>query len=111
MANRSMSGIVLELELSGTLQNTLNDAKVASVRHPSLSYRATILDGCEVSQANRGWQSESRPLGSGASETLDLYDLGAVDIGGGAGLDGLGQSIVFEEIVAIAIKKDRKSVV
>lgn len=103
MANRTLTGIILQVDLSATVQNTLEDAKITNVKHPSLSYRPTLSSGVNDNQANRGWQSESRSLGSGATETLDMYDVAGIDIGAGAGLDGVGQAVTYEEIVAIAI--------
>ncbi len=104
MGTRSLSGTKIALKMTSTVQNTLTDGTVSSVAHPTWSYSQSLSDGVEDKQANRAWQSEDRALGSGASEVLDLYDMGGVDIGGGAGLDGLGQAVSpFEEIVAIAI--------
>jgi len=103
---RSLSAIKLNVKLSATLRNLLDDAVYASVNHPGLNYSPTLDDGIGDNQANRSWQSLSRALNWNASETLDLYDLGAVDIGAGAGRDGLGQPIAFEDVVAIAIVND-----
>lgn len=104
MGTRTLSSPKINLKMTGTVQNTLTDSSVASIGHPNLSYAPTLTSGVSASQTNRAWQSKSRSLAGGASETLDLYDLAGVDIGAGAALDGVGQVVSpFEEIVAIAI--------
>jgi hypothetical protein len=103
---REMSSMSITFKMAGTMANVLNDASSPSVQHPSLNFRkttSTLENGINSNQANRAWQSENRTLTAAASETLDIYDLAAQDIGAGAGLDGVGQAIVFEEIVGIAI--------
>jgi len=100
---RSISGSKLTLKMVGTLRNTLTDASMPSVASPDLSYAKTLASGIGVDQANRSWMSENRTLENTHQDTFDLYDMSGVDIGAGAGLDALGQDIVFQEIVAIAI--------
>jgi len=103
---RSMSSMSVSFRMQGTLTNSLTDGSGPSVQQPSFNYSmsGTVLtSGINSNQCNRGWQSRNRSLGNGASETLDLYDMAGVDIGAGAGLDGVGQAIVFEEIVGIVI--------
>lgn len=63
-----------------------------------------FTNGTAENQADRGWQSESRALVSGASETLDLYDLGSIDIGNGAGRDPLGLQQANVELVGLLIQ-------
>ena len=89
--------------MTATVQNTLDDGRATTVAHPLLNYAPSLSNGIGPNQANRGWQSTNRPLANGANETLDLYDFAGVDLGAGAGLDGVGQAVVHEEIVAIAI--------
>jgi len=100
---RSLSSIRAELRLFASLTNTLNDSVGVSVNHPNLNNKPTITSGLGSNQANRGWQSLNRSLANGAVEDLDLYDLASVDIGAGVGRDGVGQTIILQEIVAIAI--------
>lgn len=101
---RSLSSMKLTLKMTASLANLLTDASTVSIAHPNLSYNPSLTSGVSANQANRAWQSKSRSLGSGATETLDLFDMAGVDIGAGAGLDGLGQAVSpFEEIMAIAI--------
>ena len=106
MATRSLTAPKISLSMSATVKNTLTDATSTSVAQPVLNYAPTLASGFSAGQTNRGWQSKSRVLYNGGAETLDLYDMAGVDIGAGAGLDGVGQAIVFEEIVAIAIVND-----
>lgn len=104
---RSLSSMKVELKLFASLQNLLTDSNVVSVNHPNLNYKPTLSSGVDASQANRGWQSKTRTLQNGVSEDIDLYDLGAIDIGAGLGNDGVGQAVEpNEEIVAVAIVND-----
>ena len=100
---RSLTSIKVEVKISSTLTNLLTDASSTSVNHPSLNYKPTLVNGIGDNQANRDWQSLTRSLNAGQSEVLDLYDMAATDIGAGLGRDGVGQPIVFEDVVAIAI--------
>jgi hypothetical protein len=103
MATRSLETPKIEAKLSATNKNTLTDSSVTSIGHPSLNYTKKLTSGIGSMQANRSWQSLDRALANGASEDIDLYDFGSIDIGAGAGLDGLGQSMALLEIAAIAI--------
>jgi len=106
MSDRSTSGARINWKLSGVFRNTLTDTTIPQVSQPDAAYNISLTDGVQASQANRVWQSKSRELSSGANEVLDLYDMGSIDIGGGAGADALGQPVDFEEIVAILITND-----
>jgi len=109
---RQMSSISVSFKSSGTLQNVLDDNTGPSVNHPAFSFTKSgtaITNGIGNNQANRSWQSKDRAIVGGASETLDLYDMAGVDIGAGAGLDGLGQAIVFEEIVQLVIVNENEA--
>ncbi len=109
MSERSLSSPKLNLKMSAIVTNTLDDASAVTVSQPNLAYSKTLTSGVSDSQANRGWQSLNRAIASGQQETLDLYDLAAVDIGADAGRDAVGQLVVFEEIVAIAIVNENLS--
>jgi hypothetical protein len=99
---RSLETPKIEAKLSGTNKNTLTDSSVTTIGHPSLNYSKKLTSGIGSMQANRSWQSLDRALANGASEDIDLYDFGSIDIGAGAGLDGLGQAMALLEIAAIA---------
>lgn len=103
---RSLLNPKITLKMSATLQNTLDDDSVTGVAQPSLNYTKTLTDGIGADQANRAWQSSSRIIASGAQETIDLYDMGGLDVGAGAGNDGVGQACDFEEIVAVVVVND-----
>lgn len=62
-----------------------------------------FANGVGADQAQRLWQSEGRVLAAAASETIDLYDFGALDIGGGAGKDQLGQALALSGIKGLVI--------
>lgn len=105
MSNRSLDSEV-KVVLSGTVKNTLDDGQVASVALNASLGTGRLDNGISADEANRMWWSEERALGSGGTETIDLYDLGSLDIGAGAGNDGVGQAFTCVEIVAIAIYQD-----
>jgi hypothetical protein len=42
-------------------------------------------------------------MASSGTEDLDLYDLGSIDIGAGAGKDALGQTFTLAEVVALCV--------
>ena len=58
MGGRSLSGASVSLLMSASMEMELNNSEddVASVNHPSLSYRKTFTTGVDEDQANRGWQ-------------------------------------------------------
>ncbi len=101
---RSLSDPVIVVKLTATVKNTLNDGTVVGAAHPALNYAPNLTSGAEANQANRGWQSLNRQLGSGGTETIDIFDMAGIDLGAGEGADGAGQSMSpIEEIVGIAI--------
>ncbi len=106
MASRSLSSIRLNVRLSSTLTNTLDDATTAAVSHPALNYAPSLSNGVSAGEANRVWQSNGRSISSGGQETLDIFDFASVDIGVGDGKDGVGLAMTMEEIVAIGITNE-----
>ena len=66
--------------------------------------KTTFATGTSTSQAERMWCSLARALDGGSDEDIDVYDLGSIDIGTGAGLDGLGEAITFSGIKGIYIE-------
>jgi hypothetical protein len=63
----------------------------------------TFTDGSAINKAQRWWISEARTLSNGATEDIDMFDLASVNIGAGAGLDSLGQSVSMTGIKAIMV--------
>ncbi len=106
MGTRSLTGITVTTRLAATVQNTLIDGSVASVAHPNLNYRLTLTSGVDASQANRAWQYSGSLAKHGSQVILDLLNMTGIDIGAGSGLDGVGQAVVFENIVAIQVVND-----
>lgn len=99
----------IKVTLTGTLKNTLTDGTTATTTigtTPSI----TLAGGTGLNQFNRGWQSRGRTLSS-ASENIDLYDLGSLDIGAGAGEDALGLPLAATAVVAICIENRSTSAV
>jgi hypothetical protein len=91
----------LNFTMVAAYQNVMANA-TAEVTHPNLAYSVMLTTGDGAEQANRAWEA-SGTLASGASLTLALHDLAGVDIGAGAGRDGLGQLWAIDDIVAVVI--------
>lgn len=94
-------------KLSGTLFNT-QTASTESGATPSHEFNfskgLSFLNGTGASQAQRFWGSKVRSLTSGNDEDIDVYDLASVDIGAGAGVDPLGQSVTMSGIKALYVE-------
>lgn len=106
MADRNATGQIT-VKMQATITNTLSNGVQASaqVGGADAFVQRFVTSGVSEDQFNRAWSSEGRTLSSSASETIDIYDAGTLDIGAGAGLDALGQAVAHEEIVAILIKQ------
>jgi len=103
MATISLSNGKVECTIQGTYRNTLSDGNIAAVSVGTKFLTQVLTSGVEGTQANRAWARTGATITSGATSDIDLYDFAGIDIGGGAGNDGLGQAMALEEIVAIAI--------
>lgn len=94
----------IKLNFKSTIKNLLTGSVISS----TLSVGKQVLSGqietgVSASQANRAFERRSITITSGNTEDIDLYDLGSIDLGAGAGMDGLGQAWVAEEIVTLII--------
>lgn len=104
MGTRSATGRITAAML-GDIANLL-DASETGTPTASLgdSLPLSYTTGTQGSQMDRVWSDKGRAITSGASEDIDLFDFGSIDVGAGAGLDALGQSLALAEIVAITIQ-------
>lgn len=101
---RSITSISVSAVLQATLMNAINGVAAASTQHKrSFAPATTLASGTGANQFDRVWSSEGRALNASATETIDLYDLGTIDIGGGAGKDAAGQAVTIAEIVGLMI--------
>lgn len=97
------------LSATGNLVSTLTDLTVV----PATIGNDRNLDfatGTGANQFNRGWRKHSWALADTASFSLDLYDLGTIDIGAGAGEDPLGLTQANTELVGMFISSQTTSV-
>lgn len=62
-----------------------------------------FASGNQANQAEAHWASVGRELAENASETIDLYDFGSLDIGAGEGLDPLGQALASASVRMLLI--------
>src|SRR5688572_30663865 len=106
MANRSARSDIF-FTFEAALENEMTDGEVVAaepIKEALIS--GTIESGTQANQASRAWSSAHRELASGASETLDLYEMAGIDIGGGSGNDALGLACLFEMIVTLVVKHE-----
>ena len=96
----SVSNVLLSIDF--VYKNAMTDGTVAE-HDSSFSITDSLATGTSADQSDRLWYSLGRTLASGYSEAIDLYDLGSIDIGAGAGKDILGQTLAFAEITALAV--------
>lgn len=102
----SITAFTLAATLKGTLKNTLaGSAKDPTVDQGFAIRLATALaTGTGANQADRIWADDTpRVLAAGANEDIDVFDLGAINIGGGAGRSALGQALALTEIVGFLV--------
>lgn len=102
---RSISECTAKINFNIKLRNTLTDLTVASIAGGGGLLNATLTDGNGENMVNRMWQRIGVEILTGATADIDLYDFAGIDIGGGAGKDGLGQAMDLEEIVFLCLIK------
>lgn len=100
----------VKVAFSGSLVSTLTN----SLATPSALVEATISlafsDGTAANKADKLWASKDRSLSGATAEDIDLYDLGSIDIGAGAGKDPLGQALALAEVAGIIVYNAATSV-
>lgn len=98
---RTLSSFKAKASLGATLANLLNSgtARVDQVIDAIVAFTT----GTAAGQADRIWVDIDRALSGATSENIDLYDLASLDIGAGAGKDGLGQAVALAEICGILV--------
>jgi len=96
---RSFKGTV-KFSFDGILTN---DSSTASDQH-IINATNSFSNGTGANQAQRMWYDEGRALTASQAEDLDMFDLAAFDIGGGAGLDSLGQAHAITGVKMIYVK-------
>lgn len=99
-----ISGAQVSVTLQATLQNSIDGNSVLAAASQGYQYNPTQpTNGTGANQADRIWSDSGRTLTDGNSESLDVYDLGSIDLGAGAGRSALGQAVTFDEIVGLMI--------
>lgn len=74
-----------------------------------MSNTLDLTDGTTASKCDKVWWDTSRALSGATSESLDLYDLGSVNIGGGAGKDVFGGAWATVEVVGLYVENESSS--
>ena len=93
MAALTATGTV-NLSLQSTIKNTEEDGTVSTNPNDNPDIvNLAMSSGLAANEFNRSWERKVWTLVSGGSEVIDLFDFNGLDIGGGVGNDGLGQSL------------------
>jgi len=74
------------------------------------NFQLTFTDGVAIDQADKLWASQNRVLNSAATENIDVYNFGAIDIGTGPGEDPLGNALALVSAVGLIVISDPASV-
>ncbi len=101
---RSLTAIVSSV-ITGTYSNDSTGATDAI----NIVEKSSLSNGTAANKAQRTWESLGRTISTGSSENIDVFDLGSIDIGAGAGLDSLGQALAFTGIKALYVKNSDTS--
>lgn len=99
----------LDINFTATIINALTSASGTPTNTHELKKSFPVTTGTTTTKSDRAWGSLARALSGASSENLDMFDLGSIDIGAGAGLDALGQSVSFVEITGIMIENESSS--
>lgn len=102
---RSLSGFSLLARLQATLANGLDGGaqSASAIQGVDFSPAVALTSGTGDDAADRIWSDTGRAITSGANDDIDVYDLGSIDIGAGAGRDAVGQTVTLAEVVAFLI--------
>lgn len=104
MGIRSLQNQQVKLSITATARNVLStDPALQASAAINFSHNPELSSGVSEDQANRVIDYSATIAASGTL-VIDLYDLGTLDMGAGAGLDLLGQAVIIEEIMLIMIK-------
>ncbi len=106
MANRSLTSPKVEVKISATVRNVMDDGRAAqgAVNGGTAD---SLNSGVDANQANRAWQWKNKILANGATLVVDIFDMASFDVGAGLGNDIVGQTMSpIEEVVAIKIKNE-----
>lgn len=111
MGTRSLTGTQLKLTVSSTITNTLAGGSDTATSQFQFTVTDSLSNGVQAGEATRAWQYKNQTISSGGNTVIDLYDFGSIDVGAGAGLDAVGQSMALLELVAIIIKNENENTV
>lgn len=99
-----ISGAAVSVTMTATLQNSIDGNTVIASAAQGYQYAPTQpTNGTGANQGDRIWSDAGRTLASGADESLDVYDLGSVDIGAGVGKTALGQAFALAKVVGLLV--------
>lgn len=105
MGTRSAKASI-KVEIETLIRNVLAAGNPSAEMRRKIEAIVELTSGTTGGKIDRVLVSEGRALSGASSETIDLYDLGSLNIGAGAGLDALGQAWVGAEIVGLFIRNN-----
>lgn len=103
MANRSLSGAKINVQLQATVNNLMNALSQSASGSTGLTYAQTLQSGVGSLLVDRAW-SYSALITNNTTLTIGLSDLAALDAGAGPGNDVCGQAWSAAQVVAILIQ-------
>ncbi len=99
----------IKASIIATFSNDLTNSTGTGNIPLNFSFSLSTTDGTASDKADKVWPSKARSLSGATSETIDVFDFGAIDIGTGAGEGPLGNAITLAEIVAVIIENNSTS--
>ena len=99
----------LKATLTATMVGTLTNASTTAADNFTHTASATFGNGVGANAAQRYWSSTGRTLTAAQAEDIDMYDMGSIDVGAGAGLDSLGQALALTGIKGLYVKNHSDS--
>lgn len=99
----------IKASIDGNFTNTLTNSGGTVAVNIAKSIVLSITDGTTTGKADKIWNSTARSLSGANSESIDVYDFGAIDIGTGVGEDALGNPLTLADIVALIIENNSSS--
>lgn len=105
----TLSNCQIKASITGTFKNTLSGSSGDAALPIDLDFTDSLADGTTSDQADKPWTRKGLTLSSSGTQDIDVYDLGTIDIGAGAGKDGLGGSWASAEVVGLLVTVDASS--
>lgn len=100
----TLSNISVVAQFFANLNNSIDGGNVTPSPRHGWASKPAFTTGTSSGNADKVWQDKARTLSSAGTIDIDVYDLGSLDIGAGAGLSALGQAFANAEIALLFIE-------